>query len=501
MRASTGTGHRIVIVGAGLGGLAAGIRLALAGHRVRILEKNARVGGKLNLVEDDGYTFDTGPSLLTMPWVARDLWAAAGRNADDVLDIRPVDPVCRYRWRDGTVWEHRTALSELLAEITRLEPRDAQGFLRFLARAGEIYRATADPFLLAPFQGIRDFITPRFLRDVAALDPLSTVAQAVDRHFRSRYLRQVFYRYATYTGSSPYRAPATFCVIPYIEFAEGGWYLGGGMYSLAREMLRLALELGVDVETGAEVVDVEVRDRMATGVRLAGGRRVTADRVVINVDALHGLRHLIAPEHRRVFSNQRVERYEPSCSGFVLLLGIDRDYPELAHHNIYFSADYPAEFKAIFDLGVPAPDPTLYVAVTARSDPGHAPTGHLNLFVLVNAPATGPRVDWEREGDGYRDLVVRRLEQAGLADLRRHIRFERRITPADFAERYGAWRGAIYGPASNSRRAAFVRPPLRSPDVAGLYFAGGSTHPGGGIPLVILSGRAVAAAIEHDDGH
>ena len=467
-----------MIVGGGVGGLAAGIHLALAGHRVRILEKNARVGGKLNLLEADGYIFDTGPSLFTMPWVVRELWAAAGRNADDVLDIRPVDPVCRYRWRDGTRWDHRTALPELLAEIDRLEPRDTQGFFRFMSWTAEIYRVTVDPFLLAPFQGLRDFITPRFVRDIKILDPLHTVAQAVDRHFRSCYLRQVFYRYATYNGSSPYRAPATFCVIPYIEFVEGGWYLGGGMYRLARAMEALALELGVEIETNAEVVDIEVRGQQAVGVVVAGGRRIVADRVVVNVDALHGLRHLVAPEHRRIFSNRRVEGYEPSCSGFVLMLGIDRDYPELAHHNIFFSPDYPAEFKAIFELGVPAPDPTMYVAVTARSDPGHAPPGHLNLFVLVNAPAMNPRVDWEREGQGYRNLVVQRLEQAGLTDLQQHIRFEQCITPAGFAERYGAWRGAIYGPASNSRNAAFVRPPLRSPDVAGLYFTGGSTHPG-----------------------
>jgi phytoene desaturase len=310
----------------------------------------------------------------------------------------------------------------------------------------------------------------------------------------------VFYRYATYNGSSPYRAPATFCVIPYIEFVEGGWYLGGGMYSLARAMLDLAQTLGVEVETGAEVVEVEVNADSTRGVRLAGGRHVDADRVVVNVDALHGLRHLVAPEHRHTFTNRRVEAYEPSCSGFVLMLGIDRDYPQLSHHNIFFSPDYPAEFKAIFDLGVPAPDPTLYVAVTARTDKGHAPPGHLNLFVLVNAPAVSSRFDWQREGQGYRDLIVRRLEQAGLADLEQHIRLEQRITPLDFMQRFGAWRGSIYGPASNSRNAAFVRPPLRSPDVRNLYFVGGSTHPGGGIPLVMLSGRSVAKIVEQDIG-
>lgn len=496
--APAGTGEQIVVVGGGLGGLAAAVRLAVAGNRVRVLEKNARVGGKLNIVQQDGYTFDTGPSLFTMPWVVRELWQSAGRDVDDVLDIRPLDPVCRYRWRDGTCFEHRAALPDLVREITQLEPRDGPGFFRFMAWAARIYQATADPFLLSPFRGWRDFVTPRFVRDAWALDPFRTVDQAVRRYFHSPYLRQVFNRYATYNGSSPYRAPATFCIIPYIELAEGGWYLRGGMYTLARALLELAEAVGVEVETGAEVVEVEVRGGRAAGVRVGDGRRIAADRVVINVDALHGLRHLIAPEHRRIFTDRRVERYEPSCSGFVLLLGVDRDYPTLAHHSIFFSDDYPAEFRAIFDKRVPAPDPTIYVAATARSDPDHAPPGHLNLFVLVNAPVTNARVDWEREAGGYRDLVVRALERAGLENLHEHIRFERRITPLDFASRYGAWRGSIYGPSSNSKTAAFLRPPLRSPDVERLYFVGGSTHPGGGIPLVLLGGRAVAAAIAAD---
>jgi phytoene desaturase len=487
-----------IIVGAGLGGLAAAIRLQLSGRRVRLLEKNERVGGKMNIVQAEGFTFDTGPSLFTMPWVVRELWAAAGRSADDVLEIAPVDPVCRYAWPDGTRWDHRAALPDLIAEINRLSPPDAINFFRFMAFAGRIYAATAEPFLLSPFRGWRDFITPRFVRDAPALDPLHTVDQAVRRYFRSPYLRQVFNRYATYNGSSPYRAPATFCIIPYIEFAEGGWYLKGGMYSLARELLRLAESLGVEIETSAEVVEVCVRERVARGVRLAGGRELAAERVIVNVDALHGLRHLVAPEHRRAWSDRRIDRFEPSCSGFVLLLGIDRDYPALAHHNIFFSPDYPAEFRAIFDLGVPAPDPTIYIAATVRSDPQHAPAGGMNLFVLVNAPATGPRFHWEREARAYRDLIVRLLERRGLPELSRHIRYEQIITPADFGERYHAWRGALYGPSSNQALSAFLRPPIVSPDLRRLYFVGGATHPGGGIPLVLLSGKAVAEAIQRE---
>jgi phytoene desaturase len=488
----------IVVVGGGVGGLAAAIRLAHAGHHVRLFEKNQRVGGKLNFVQEAGYTFDTGPSLFTMPWVVRELWASVGREVEKDLRILPVDPVCRYRWRDGTCWDHRASLADLIHEINRLEPRDAPSFFRFMAWAGRMYEATAEPFLLAPFEGLRDFVTPRFVRDAPALDPFHTVDQAVRRYFRSPYLRQVFNRYATYNGSSPYLAPATFCIIPYIEFAEGGWYLGGGMYGLVRAMLALAVDLKVDVVTEAEVTEVCVEGGAARGVRLADGERIDADRVVVNADALHALRHLVAPEHRRAFSDRRIDRYDPSSSGFVLLLGVDRDYPQLAHHNIFFSADYPSEFRALFDRQVPAPDPTIYVAATARSDPDHAPRGHLNLFVLVNAPPVSSRFRWEREEQAYRDLVVRALERAGLVDLHHHIRFERRMTPLTFMRDYHAWRGAIYGPASNSKTAAFLRPPLRSPDVRGLYFVGGSTHPGGGIPLVLLGGRAVAHAVTHD---
>lgn len=493
---SPSRGSQVLIVGGGVGGLAAAVRLAHAGFQVRLIEKNEQVGGKLNSIQQAGYTFDTGPSLLTMPWVVRDLWASVGRCADDDLDIRPVDPLCRYYWPDGQHFEQHASLPQLLAEINRLDPADGAAFFRFMAWAGRIYEATAEPFLLSPFRGWRSFVRPEFLRDAPALDPFHTVDQAVQRFFRSPYLHQLFDRYATYNGSSPYRAPATFCIIPYLEFAEGGWYLGGGMYTLARALHKLALDQGVRVETGVEALEIVIEQGQARGVRMANGEVAAADHVIMNVDALHGMRHLIAPEERHVFTDKRLESYEPSCSAFALLLGIDHDYQELGHHNVFFSGDYPAEFRAIFERQVPAPDPTIYVSVTARADPEHAPPGHLNLFVLVNAPVVTDRFDWRREGPAYRDLVIRRLERQGLSNLGCHVRWEHMITPADFATRYGAWRGALYGSSSNSPMAAFLRPPLRSPDVRSLFFVGGSTHPGGGIPLVLLSARAVAAEIQ-----
>ncbi|NTW01633.1 MAG: phytoene desaturase [Oscillochloris sp.] len=484
-----------IVVGAGLGGLAAAIRLAATGHTVLLLEKNTQIGGKLGLLEEHGYTFDTGPSLLTMPWVIRDLFVAAGRRMEDYLTLEQVEPTCRYLWPDGTTFQSWQRLPQLIQEIERLSPQDVPGFFRFLAHTASIYDAVADAFLLKPFDGISDLITPRLLRDGPKIDSLRSVDAAVRAHLQSPYLRQIFNRYATYNGSSPYLSPATFNLISYIEFAEGGWYVCGGMYELSRALLRLALELGVQVRTNAPVAEVLVESGAACGICLAGGERIAAARVIINADPRYAYQALLPGQERIA---RRLARLEPSCSGYILFLGVDRVYPQLAHHNIFFGADYPREFQAIFQQGVPAVDPTVYVAATCLSDPQHAPPNHMNLFVLVNAPALDGRVNWSREAGPYRDLVLSKLERMGLADLRRHLVYEQIWTPVDIQVRYNAAGGAIYGLASNNPFSAFMRPPLRARGLHNLYFVGGGTHPGGGIPLVLLSGRAVVERIAAD---
>ncbi|GAB4435207.1 MAG: phytoene desaturase family protein [Chloroflexi bacterium OHK40] len=485
----------VVIVGGGLGGLAAAIHLAAQGRSVTLLEKNERVGGKLNLLQAQGYTFDTGPSLLTMPWVIADLFAAAGRSMADYLTLDQIEPTCRYHWPDGTIFNAWQRLPQLVQEVQRLSPADVPGLFRFLAHTSRIYAAVADTFLLRPFDGLREVLTPQLALNGPRIDALRSVDAAVRSFFRSPHLRQLFNRYATYNGSSPYRSPATFNVIAYIELAEGGWYVRGGMYALACALLRLAEELGVTVRTSAPVAEIILERGRATGVRLASGEHLRAARVVVNADPRYAYQNLLPGQGATA---ARLARLEPSCSGFVLFLGVNRTYPQLAHHNIFFSGDYPREFAAIFQKGVPAADPTVYVAATALSDPTHAPPGHMNLFVLVNAPALGPRVRWEHEALAYRDLVIAKLERMGLAGLGAAIRYEQIWTPATIAERYNAAGGAIYGLASNNPFAAFMRPPLRAHGLRGLYFVGGGTHPGGGIPLVLLSGRAVAERIAVD---
>ena len=487
-------------MGAGLGGLGTAVRLAGAGYRVTLIEKNERAGGKLNLVEAGGFRFDTGPSLVTLPGVIADTFRAAGRRMEDYLTLTPLDPICRYRFADGSGLDVSPDPARLAREVGAIAPGDVAGLSRFLAYSRALFRRAGPIFLLRGRPRLRDLLSRRGL-DALRIDARVSMHRAVSRFFRDERLVQLFDRYATYNGSSPYRAPATLAMIPHIELAGGGWYSQGGLYRLAESLLAVAQELGVDFRPNCEAARILVEGRgkvaRAAGVRLASGEELRAGNVVVNADPMHAYRSLMPPQNRDRRLARRLERLEPSSSGFALLLGVRGDYPRLAHHNVFFSRDYRGEFDAIFERGVPAPDPTIYVACVSRSDPTQAPPGHLNLFVLVNAPAlpAGNLNKWDMWTRPYRDAIIRKLEATGLDNLRERIVFEQTITPQDFQEKYNAWRGSIYGLSSNSRATAFLRPPNRATGVKNLYFVGGSVHPGGGIPLVLLSARLVARMV------
>ena len=508
---------QISVVGAGMGGLATAIRLATQGHQVKVYEQNERVGGKLNLLERDGFRWDTGPSLITMPFVYRDLWAVAGRRLEDYVSLKPVEPICRYFWPDGTRFDASDSVGQMTAALEALSPPDVRSYFRFMAYSRKLYDLTAGPFLFNGLNHWRDFLqlSPR---QAFQIDPFRTVHGAVKSFFKDPHLIQLFDRYATYNGSSPYLAPATLNIIPYVELGMGGYYVEGGLYALAQAYQRLAEGLGVKLNLGPEwaVTQILTTGKRTTGLRLASGQTVQADLVVANTDVTYTYQNLIGQlktnRKSQIASTRRgVNRglipfggksLEPSCSGFVLFLGLNCQYEELAHHNILFSQDYRGEFDQIFKDGRPPTDPTIYISWTGRTDPHHAPSGGSNLFVLINAPYLSDAFDWEAPGAtaAYRDLVLDKMEAFGLTDLRRHILAEEVMTPLDLARRYNADRGAIYGTSSNNRFSAFLRPPNRSRRVKGLYFVGGSTHPGGGVPLVTLSAKIVTDLIGEDFG-
>ncbi|GAA2909812.1 phytoene desaturase family protein [Streptosporangium fragile] len=470
----------VIVVGGGVGGMVSALLLAGQGHRVRLYERLPRLGGKLAERTRDGFTFSIGPSLLTLPGV----FAGLG------LELGLVEPaeLCRYRFADGSELTAYRDPAATAAEVDRLAPGQGRAWLAFHGWARECFEASRRTFFAGPLTRPP---TEARLSDLLAVAPGRTLDGLARRFFTDRRLRQYVGRYATYAGSSPYRAPAALGCIPAIEHGEGGWYVPGGLPRVA-DALALALEkAGVEVTTGAEVARVLADSRRVLGVRLASGEREHADVVVANTDAA-ALYGRLLPDRRRL---RRIAGLGTSSSAFLLLAGVEGRTEGLAHHSIVFSADYEREFADIFDRRRPPEDPTVYVGCSAVDDPSQAPPGTENWVMLVNVPARDPD-RWPMSPQAYRDLVLERLAARGH-DLSGRLRFVDLFTPADLRDRYGAWGGAIYGGAYAGRLAPFRRPGNRGPR-RGLYLVGGSVHPGGGLPLVAMGGRIVASLVRED---
>ena len=485
---------RAVVVGAGVGGLAAAARLAALGHDVTVCEASGQVGGKLGLYERDGFRFDTGPSLLTMPQVFRDLFADTGGWPED-LELERLNPIARYRYPDGSTFDATDNLAEFCARLDTWSPGSGQDWCAFTARAQRVWDASHGPFLESALHGPATIgrLALNRPRDIAAIAPGRSLRSLGRRHLRDSRLRTFLDRYATYTGSDPRRAPAALAAVPYAEQAFGGWYVPGGLRRLGDAVHERALERGAVVLLDASVSRITTAAGRADGVRLTDGRALAADVVVANADAAHVYGQLVdSPVAAR-----RLARSTPSLSGFVLLLAVRGRTPGLAHHNVLFPADYDAEFDAVFgDPAYPVQDPTLYVS--APDDPVVRPDGCEAWFVLVNAPRHGSgrgAVDWTEPGlrERYADRLLDLLDARGLP-VRDRVLWSYALSPADLEQRTGAVGGAIYGTSSNGAAAAFLRPANRSP-VPGLFLVGGSAHPGGGLPLVTLSAQIVAGLI------
>ncbi len=486
--------RKVIIIGAGLGGLSAAIRLAASGFDVTIVEKNETVGGKVNSVEANGYKFDTGASLLTMRHVFEDLFQFAGKRIEDYLTIVPLDPICRYFWSDGVVFDASGDLQKTEREIEKIAPEDSENFRRFLKDSKHKYEIADKTFLAHSLNDLPRLLRPKFFRDLLAISSLKTLDQHTKNYFQSPKLQQLFNRYATYNGSSPFQTPATFALVPFVEFGLGAWSVRGGIYEIPKALAKLAEELNVKIRTNCAVAKIIIENKKAVGVQLESGEIIRGDAVVANSDAVETYRNLID----KSFFNEKLNGREPSSSGFVLLLGVRKKYERLAHHNIFFSDDYRAEFDALFKSLRPAENPTIYVCATSRTDETQAPKECENLFVLINAPYTSERTDWAKEAKPYRDLIIKKLEKFGLEDLEKSIEFEQVITPEDFEKKYRTNRGSIYGVSSNGIFSAFLRVPNRARNIENLYFVGGATHPGGGMPLVLLSGKMASELITRE---
>lgn len=489
--------ENIVVIGAGLGGLSAAISLATEGFAVTLVDKNDKVGGKLNVLEKDGFSFDMGPSILTMPHIFQQLFTQAGRKLEDYVSLKTVEPHWRNFFADGTVFDLTADKQRQQQELRKLNEQSVIEFERFMDYARKLGEISERGYFAKGLDSFGELI--RFygvLNSLKDFDVFRSMDQGVRRYISHPKLIEVLNYFIKYVGSSPYDAPALLNLLPYIQYQYGLWYVQGGMYELAIAMRKLAEELGVQIRLHTEVVDIAYQGQQATAVKLANDEVLTADIIVSNMEVIPAGRELLKRSQAEL---KKLQRFAPSCSGLVMHLGVDRIYPQLAHHNFFYSDQPKQHFDAIFHSNRLSEDPTLYLVAPVKSDPGQAPAGCEIIKVLPHIPNIDP--DKPLTEDDYatlRERVLDKLEAMGLTDLRRHIICEETWTPIDIQANYYSTQGSIYGTVSDRFKNLGFKAPQRDNTINNLYYVGGSVNPGGGMPMVTLSGQLVRDKILAD---
>ena len=483
----------VTIIGAGLGGLSAAIHLRLAGYDVCILEANKLVGGRANLIEREGFRFDTGPSLLNYPWVFEDLFRSAGRDFYDYVQLLPVDPAIKFQWTNGTHFTLSSQLPRLMEECDRLEPGSRPALLGFLRDAGAKYRIAFDKLIS------RNVDNP--LKWLAALSPAELLRTGIwrsldselGRYFQNHHIREALGSYAMYLGGSPFNLPGMFSILPYGELAYGLWLPRGGVYGLVEGMEKLARELGVEIQTGQRVQRITTENGHVTGVEFGKGQVRPASLLVSNVDLPTTEASLL----QRNGSNYRSNGVSMTPGVITFYWGIRGEVENLGHHTIFLPDDYRAVFTDLFTNKRISNDPPFYVSVPSATDTSLAPPGDSVVFVLVPTPLLSemPEADWQVETSKVREKVLHRLSRHGVEIVPGQIVVEEAMTPVDWRDRFGLYDGSAFGAAHTLFQIGPFRARNYSREIAGLYYVGASTTPGTGMPMVVLGGKRTAERI------
>lgn len=476
---------RIAIIGGGLGGISAAVYLAKMGFKVDIFEKNSTLGGKLNESRLGQYRFDTGPTLLTMPFVFERLLDFVEYDKSRRPELVEVDPISRNFFTDGSILDTHQDIKKMQNNISAISGTDANKFPAFMEYSKKLYDAAAEIFLFEPFHEIKQLWEEGKIPSIKTafkIDAFKTMHERLTDYFSDDRILQLFGRFATYNGSNPYQIPATLNIIPHVEFAMGSYYPRGGMYSLVGILKEVLDQLDVKVFFNVKVEEIFHDKKEANGIRV-GQEYHKYDRIIANSDVVHTFSTMLRgfPEY-----TMKLRDLEPSLSGMLFHWGVRKKHDNLQLHNVFFSDNYREEFNKIFSDQIHPSDPTVYVSISAKIDEDHAPNDSENWYVLVNMPYHNGQ-NWSEAKYEVKQSILSKLKRHGI-DLSGLIEKEEIYTPEDFKRIYLSNRGSIYGISSNSMMSAFQRPANRSRLLKNLYFTGGSSHPGGGVPLVILSG-------------
>jgi phytoene desaturase len=488
----------VLIIGAGLGGIAAAAHLARGGMHVTVLEKNARPGGRCDRFSRDGHHFDTGPTLFIMPHVYEDEFAALGTPLHEMLDLQRVDPTYRLIYDDGSQLALTSDNKSMQEQLEAMEPNSYQGFLRYMDEGGRHYHQAMQNLVNRDFRRAGDFFNLHNLPLLFSLKPLSQHYKHMAAYFDEPRLKSAFTFQDVYMGLSPFEAPATFSMMPYTEMAHGVWYPRGGMYRVVEALMEIAQQAGVEFSFETAVKQIELNGQRAKGVILEGGRRLKADAVLANADLPYVYQDLLPPDGQA----ERLARKRYSCSVISFFWGVDRVYKTLGPHTLFLADDFRANFDEITrDLRVPA-NPSLYIHAPARLDPAMAPDGQDTLIAIIPVGHMNERheQDWKELIKQARQAVFRRLGLLGINDLEAHIKFETCFTPLSWRKRYNLVRGSTHGLCHNLTQLGYFRPGNRHPRYHNLYFVGASTRPGTGMPTALISARLTAQRMVEDFG-
>ena len=487
----------VAIVGGGLGGLSAAIHLRTAGHPVTIYEANARVGGRANAIESQGFRFDTGPSLLNYPWVFRDLFAAAGRRMEDYVTLLPVDPSVSFQWPDGTAFTLSSNLEKLLAECDRLEPGSGPQVLAYLRDAAVKYGLAFDKLISRNEDNPLKWVGALSPREMAQLSVWRSLYSELGRFFRSRHIKEALGSYGMYLGGSPHTLPGFFSILPYGELAYGLWLPKGGIYGLVEGMERLARDLGVEIRTEHKVKHILTESNRVKGLLFADGETVDYPIVVSNVDVPTTDTELLQANGLSGALRRKTEKTRMTCGVLTFYWGIRGKVEGMRHHTIYLPDDYRGAFEDLTrNQRIPRGLP-FYVSVPSETDPGLAPAGDTTMFVLVPTPLLSdmPDIDWPAETARVKSAVLARLQSHGITIAPERIAFEQTWTPRDWKDSFGLYDGSAFGAAHNFFQVGPFRARNYLEGVEGMYYVGASTTPGTGMPMVVLGGRLTAERI------
>jgi phytoene desaturase len=483
---------KIVVIGSGFGGLAAAIRLQAQGHQVTIVEKRDKLGGRAYVYEQDGFKFDGGPTIITAPWLIDELFTLAGKKTENYVKLVKLDPFYNIRWADGTIFNYNDDKQNLHAQIAKINPKEIKGYERFAKDLNEIYRVGFE-LIDQPFSTVWDMI--KVVPQMMKLRSDRSVYKFASRYFTDERLREAFSFHPLLIGGNPFTATSIYAMIHELEQKFGVWFAMGGTGALIKAFGDLFMDIGGEVFTEAEVDKISIKDGKANGVKMKSGEFLEADAVVSNADVAFTYLNLIAPEHRKKYTDKKVKSLTYSMSLFVIYFGTDRKYENMAHHEIIMGKRYKGLLDEIFIDKTLAKDFSLYLHRPTATDASLAPEGCDSWYVLSPVPHLEAKIDWKTQAKPYRDSIIQYLEDNYMPELSKHIVSETHIDPLHFEDTLNSYLGNAFGVEPTLMQSAYLRPHNQSEDIPNLYFVGAGTHPGAGMPGVISSGKIVGNMI------